>query len=391
MADTEPLPLPILDPRNEATLTEQALIRVFNASGGLLNDFSSSSVARALVEGQAFAAAEMLFYLNRLPLAIVLQYLRITGVERSLGTKAQVTLTFTLRATLAAPFTIPQGFQVLGGRYSYFTDAILVIPEGAISGQVTATAAEVGTRYNLPAYEIDSFTQPLAFLAAVTNEEAASGGTDEEPLEETIARGLAAIRRRNLVTASDYEEEAIELLGEGSVATAIGLLGGDKISYQLGAVHVFVLNASGEAPNSAQLANLQRDMSERIQIGTELYVSEIDLVPIDVEVVAQLMDGEDPNSVAEELWASLREYLAPTAFQPGDSLILNEVEFVLRLTGRVEYIQACTLNGQATNLPMPYPYSLPKANAIYCKLVDSVGETHTIILADGDPQFISYL
>lgn len=391
MADAEPLPLPILDPRNEDALVEQALIHTYNASGGKLNDFSSSSVARSLLEGQAFAGAELLFYLNRLPLAIVLQYLRITGVERRLGTKAQVTLTFTLRAVLAAPYTIPQGFQVLGGRYSYFTDSILVIPEGAISGQVTATAAEVGTRYNLPAYEIDAFTQPLAFLSAVTNEEAASGGTDEEPLDEAIARGLAEIRRRNLVTASDYEEEAVSILGEGSVAKAIGLLAGDKVSYQLGAVHLFALNASGEVPNNAQLTTLQQEMNDRIQIGTQLYVSAIDLVLIDVEVVAQLVDGEDPNSVAEELWAALREYLAPTAFQPGESLLLNEVEFALRLTGRVEYIQAVTLNDQATNLPMPHPYSLPKANAIYCKLVDSVGETHSVILADGDPQFISYL
>lgn len=391
MADSENLPLPVLDNRGEETLIEQAMIRVYNASGGLLNDFSSSSVARALIEGQAFAGAELLYYLNRLPLAIVLQYLRITGVERRLGTKAQVTLTFTLRVPLAAPFTIPQGFQVLGGRYSYFTDQILIIPEGAISGKVTATAAEVGTQYNLPAYEIDSYTQPLAFLSAVTNEEAATGGSDEEPLEEAIARGLAVIRRRNLVTASDYEEEAISLLGEGSVAKAIGLLAGDKISYQLGAVHLFVLNASGDQPNSAQLTNLQREMGDRIQIGTQLYVSPIDLVNVDVEVVAKLVDGEDPNAVAQDLWAALREYLAPTAFQPGESIILNEVEFALRLTGRVEYIQSCTLNDQGTNLPMPHPYSLPRANAILCQLTDSVGEIYTVILADGDPSFISYL
>lgn len=334
MADgSEALPLPTLDPRNETEIIEQALVRVFNASEGRLNDFSSSSVARALLEGFGFAGAELLFYVNQLPLAIVMKYLQIAEVQRRLGTKAVVTLTFTLRQALGAPYTIPQGFQVLGGRYSFFTETILIIPEGAISGEVDAIAAEVGSAYNLPAYTIDSFTQPLAFLSSVISTEPAGGGTDEEPLAEAIARGLAAIRRRNLVTANDYEEEAVSILGEGSVAKAIGLLGGDKLSYQLGAAHVFVINGNGNEPNDAQLAELRRSMSERVQIGTALYVSPIELLNIDGDLVAKLVSGQDPDEVAEILWESLQEHLNQLSFSVGETVILKEVEYALRLSG----------------------------------------------------------
>jgi uncharacterized phage protein gp47/JayE len=386
MADTEQLQIPSLDPRNERELVEQALVRVYNTSGGQINDFSSSSVARSLIEGQAFAAAEMLYYLNKLPLALALQFLKIAGVERKLGTRAIASITFTLSASLSTPFTLPQGFQVVDsvGRVSFTTDVQLVIPAGAISGTVTATCEQLGRVGNVPAYRLIRFTQPLAFLASCTNAQPATGGTNEETVDQAIARGLAAIRRRNLVTGDDYEQEAIAVLGEGSVAHAIGLLGGDKVSYELGAVHVFCLNQTGAVPNTAQLNQVPEMLAQKIQIGTSLYVSAIDLLNVDADLTAKLAVGQDPNQAAEQLWAAFQDYLNPTKFKVGESVLLKEVEYALRLTGTIANLQALTLNGLGTNLAMSYRYSLPKAHSLYCQLIDATGNVYRILRGAGE-------
>ena len=49
--------IPILDPRNEQQLADQAIAVVSNRSGGLLNDFSDHSPISALMQGFAFSAA----------------------------------------------------------------------------------------------------------------------------------------------------------------------------------------------------------------------------------------------------------------------------------------------------------------------------------------------
>lgn len=386
MADFESLPIPLLDPRNERQLVEQGLVRVYSASGGQINDFSSSSVARSLVEGQAFAAAEMLYYLNKLPLALALQFLKIAGVERKLGTRAIATITFTLSASLSTPFILPQGFQVLDstGKSSFTTDAALTIPAGTISGTATATCEQLGRSGNVPAYRLIRFTQPLAFLASCTNVDPATGGTNEETVDQAIVRGLTAIRRRNLVTGDDYEQEALAVLGDGSVAHAIGLLSGDKISYELGAVHLFCLNATGAVPNSAQLNQVQETLAQKIQIGTSLYVSAIELLNVDSDLTAKLAVGQDPNQAAAELWAAFQDYLNPTKFRVGESVLLKEVEYALRLTGTIANIQALTLNGLGTNLAMPYRYSLPNAHSLYCQLVDATGTVYRILRGAGE-------
>jgi len=379
------LDTPIIDPRNETTLVDQALTRTFNASGGTINDLSSSSVARVLIEGLAFAGAELLYYVNKLPLAVVVEFLKVAGITRREGTAAQATLTFTLSAPLATPFTIPAGFQATSTNgVSFLTDTQLIIPAGSIEGTVTATAEVVGSSGNLAAFTITNITQALSFLSGVINLEAAAGGTDAETQDQAIARGLVAIRLRNLVSGADYEQAAINVLGQGSVAHAIGLLGQDKISYQLGAVHLFCLNANGDAPNTTQLSAVSETLSPRIQIGTSLYVSSLDVVDVDVDLVASLREGQNPNTVAEALWAALQRFLDPTKVAPGQTVILKEVEYNLRLQGGIKYIQAATLNGETTNLPMPFDYSVPSAHSLFCTFVDVDGTTFRILKGSGE-------
>ncbi|AFY49018.1 Baseplate J-like protein [Nostoc sp. PCC 7524] len=388
---TEPLTSIILDPQAEEELALRSQARVFNESGGLLNDFSENSPVAALIQGQAFAGAELLYYINQLPLALVIDFLKITGVERSLGTKATTTLTFTLITPQSTTFTIPEGFEVvdLSGRYSFFTDAPLQIPPGLTSGSVTATAEEVGSAYNLAPYTIVGATQPLTFLSQVVNTEPSSGGTDAETVEETISRGLAQLRLRNLVSANDYEQAAENILGQGSVAKAIGLLSQNKLNTEeLGAVHLFLLNANQEPANQAQISQVRNQLSSRIQLGTRLYISPMELLPISGDLIAKLVPGAKLDEVINDLWEAYQDYLNPSTYPPGQDVIMNEVEYHLRLTGGIKDIQLLSLNNQPVNVPLPNLYTLPTPYSLFIQLVDVEGNIYQQVMGEGEsPDF----
>ncbi|MEH1966763.1 baseplate J/gp47 family protein [Nostoc sp.] len=394
MADTIPLDSVVIDERSEEIIIQQARVRVFNESGSQLNDFTENSPVAALIQGQAFAAAELLYYVNKLPLALVIDFLKVTGVERNLGTKAKVTLTFNIAAPQSVPFNIPQGFEVVddSGAYSFLTDNLLQIPVGLISGSVTATAEEVGSDYNTPAYSITNITQPLAFLTGVTNVEPASGGTDLEEVADTISRALRQIRLRNLVSANDYEQAAEALLGNGSVAKAIGLLGANKATRELGAVHLFLLNASGEPANDAQLSYVKSELSNKLQLGTSLYTSPIELIPISAELTGRLVPGVNLEEAFDTLWEAFQDYLNPNSYPLDQDLLLYEVGFALRATGVIKEAGYLTLNGSPSNIPVPNAYTLPSAYSLFMQLVDAEGITYETLRGGGEsPEFSGFV
>ncbi len=376
----------ILDPKNEIDIVEQAKLKVYNASGGLLNDFTENSPIAALIQGQAFAGAELLYYVNQLPLALVIDFLKITGVTRSSGTKAKTTLTFSISSPQSVIFTIPEGFEVVDsqGKLSFFTDAPLVIPVGLVSGSVTATAEEVGSEYNISAYSITGITQPLTYLAGVTNIEAASGGSDLESEASAINRALTQIRLRNLVSSNDYEQAAEILLGDGSVCKAIGLLGGDKTTRELGAVHLFLLNSNGEPANDAQITYVKSELAKRIQLGTSLYASPIELLPISAELQYNLSPGVDPQEAFDILWEAYQDYLNPSYYPLSKDILFFEVGYALRNTGVIVDGGTLSINGTPSNIPIPNDYTLPYPYSLFMQLVDKNGVVYEALRGEGE-------
>ena len=384
-----PLVIPSLDPRNEATLVEYALDRVFTASGGTLNSFAASSPARALIEGQAFAGAELLYYLNQLPEAMALAYLQIAGIQRILGTSATVTVQFNLTAVLTTSYNIPAGYEVsTTGGLKFLTNTSLVISPGNIAGTVTATAAAVGSTYNVGAYTITRLSQPLSFLGSVTNTEAATGGTDGETVDQTKARAFAAIRRRGLVSADDYEEETRALLGNGAVAKAIGNLAADKVTSRAGSVHVFCLNPNGELLSTAQLTTIQTALQAKSHVTIAVYTSNVDVQELTVRVVAKLPSGQNPQTLADDIHSRLESYLTPGNLELGQTILVKELEYLVRLSG-AETVQSVILGlvGQsqlATNLALPYAYSAAKLLDLVVELVDGAN-LFSYSYGQGDP------
>ena len=89
MARYSPLPAVSLDPRTEAQLVQQASQRVYEASNHTLNDFSAGNPLAALLEGQAFAQGEFLYWANQLPESVLANWIGpFLGAMRRLGTPA---------------------------------------------------------------------------------------------------------------------------------------------------------------------------------------------------------------------------------------------------------------------------------------------------------------
>jgi hypothetical protein len=377
--NTESLGLyvPLIDDRSENQIYQAAQNVVASRSNGQLNDFSDSNPLGVLLRSQAFAASEILYRVNKLPLALAVKLLELTGTVRRLGSKAQVLLTFSLSAPRSTPFTVPLGFEVVdrSGQFSFFTEAVLTIPAGAAFGSVSALAKEVGNRYNLPAFTVNQITQPLAFLASVTNAEPSQGGSEAETVESAIERGLIALRSRNAVSALDFEQKAQDLMGEGSRCKAIGLLAADRITEQAGAVHLFLLSATGEPANPALINRVFAEVSKSVLLGVSLYVSPMDLLPVSANIIARIIPGSDPAIVADELWTAYVDYLSPKAYEPGETLLIKELEHQLRFVTGLEYIEEVTLNGLGLNVPMPSDYTLPSAYSLRIQLVDDKGNT----------------
>ena len=373
---------PVIDDRSEEQLYQLAQQVVLSRSDNVLNDFSDSGPLGVLLRAQAFAGAELLYKVNKLPLALAVKLLELTGTVRRLGTYSTAQLTFYLSAPRTAPFTIEKGFQVdsIGGK-SFFTDAVLTIPTGAASASVSATAEEPGADYNLPAFTITQFTQPIAFLASVSNSERSQGGADEETVENAISRGLLALRAKNPVSARDFEASAQALMGSGSRAVAIGRLGPDRETEQLGAIHLFLLAPTGEPANTSIRNRVYADISSRLLLGTSLYVSPMGIKAIKAILTIKLSEGVSPATVADSLWSSFTAYLSPASYTPGQAVLIQETAFNLRFVSGVEFIQGLSLNGLDQNVPMPNQYTLPLAFSLTIEMVDSDG--NVIVLQRG--------
>ncbi len=86
MPSYAPLPNVLLDPRNEAELVQAAARRVYESSNATINDFSSGSPIMALLEGQAFAQAELLQFANQFPESVLVEWIGpFLGAQRRTG------------------------------------------------------------------------------------------------------------------------------------------------------------------------------------------------------------------------------------------------------------------------------------------------------------------
>ena len=126
-----------LDSRNTEALVRALQTRIYLESGGELNDFTPASPLSAITEGQAFAQAELLYYLNNLPEAFSLQWLRQLGVQRKIGSRALVDVTFYKVPGYQRVLIIPKGTKLIAnGSQVFVTLAEARVSESEFSATV---------------------------------------------------------------------------------------------------------------------------------------------------------------------------------------------------------------------------------------------------------------
>lgn len=221
-----PLPSVSIDPRTEAQIVQQASQRVYEASNQSLNDFSAGNPLAALIEGQAFAQGEFLFWANQLPNKILLEWIGpFLGAMRRLGTPSVARVVFSITPTdetiiVPAATQITTNANLTGGEsYTFLLDADVVISPGETSAFGSVSSEYVGAIYNVPANSITGISGSQVEGLAVSNPQPAVGGSDVETYEQVQERFFTLIRRKNPVSETDWQNFFIDLYGLGTVTS----------------------------------------------------------------------------------------------------------------------------------------------------------------------------
>ncbi len=326
------IPYPVIDPRNDGQLADEAMLDAYSLSNGALNDTSEHNPLKVFASTLSRLGAEVLWYVNKLPRALAVAFLNLAGVQRSLGQAARVSLRFSLSGAVTTPYSIPIGFEVqpdsslvnTASELTFRTIETLVILPGQSYGDVLAECTTLGTIGNVPRKTLTRFSIPYANIADVRNLEDAYGGADAESLEQVGSRALTAIRVRDtLISQSDYELTAMSLLGEGSRAIALSSIGADGSQYQIGSVHVFGIKSDRTVPSQAECDDLQNRLSALVPLGTSVYFSAATLVQVDLKVIIQLRDGFDPAQVFTDMQDAISAFIDPATYSEKDYVSLR--------------------------------------------------------------------
>ena len=311
MARYSPLPSVNLDPRNEAQLVQQATQRVYQASGQTLNDFSAGNPLAALLEGQAFAQGEFLFYANQLPQSILIEWLGpFLGAMRRLGTPSVARLQLTV-PPVDTVTTVPAGTAFLtdpdltgGEQFTFILDSDVFIPAGETTVFATASSQYVGSVYNAPANSVTGTSAINVNGLTATNPQPASGGSDVETYQEVQERFFTLIRRRNPVSAEDWQDFFIDFYGVGT-QTSVQPNRPNQGTYNYltdyllpnGQVSFFVLGPDGIELNQSQLERGQNVINFLTPIENQSHLYPVTLSQVQynltVEVDANGSFGEN--------------------------------------------------------------------------------------------------
>lgn len=380
-----PLPPVPIDPRSETELVQAASQRVYDASNQTLNDFSAGNPLAALLEGQAFAQGEFLFWANRLPQSILADWIGpFLGAQRRLGTPstAQLVATFqpsTQTQTIAAGTPFNSNSTLTGGEsFSFITAEDITIPPNATEARFAVYSQYVGAQYNAPANSINLVPSLNLSLLSITNPQPAVGGSDVETYQQVQERFFPIIRRKNPVSSEDWGDFFVDLYGSGtltSVQPNRSSFGPYNYvtDYKLpnGQVAFFVLG-----PNGVELTDTQLDLGQNavnfslpVEMEGHLYPFTLSQVQYDItfEVSSTGEYGTNLSNTSLNFRDRLYSILQPgTVFAADADPSVSDVDSAFNSTVSVtdRYRNPRIVSSRAYNTP---PF-LEAANATYTEV-----------------------
>lgn len=221
-----------------------------------------------------------------------------------------------------------------------------------------------GFRSNVPANTLILLKTHVDGIDSVTNPAAASGGTEWEPVEETMRRAPQEIKSQDrAVTAEDYEFLAKEATTDVAKVRCLGpkkIPGGgyeeSPVDRRLGKANIILVSNVPFDPEDAQSRNpaLSDDVKDQIEryldtrrvLTSELFLLSAAYVEIAVEATLYVPADQDTDETKQAVLANLQRFLHPVSGGPdgkgweiGEDLYIPRLFDVLLNIKNVSYVE----------------------------------------------------
>ena len=256
----------------------------------------------------------------------------LTGTDRLPSAAATTTLQYTLSAAREADTIVPAGSRVTADNKIFFaTDEDLVIPAGALTGNVGATCTVVGTTgNNYSIGELNQFVDNIAFVAMVSNITASAGGSDTEK--------DASYRLRIQESPEKYSVAGSEGAYIYRTKTASSLVADVQVdSPAPGEVVVYPLLEGGQIPDQEMLDTITEALSARDvrPLTDNLTVTAPTQVAYNV-TLTYYIDREDSTNATEirqEVQKAVADFVSWQQARLGRDINPTELYYRLRAAG----------------------------------------------------------
>lgn len=238
---------------------------------------------------------------------------------------------------------IPSGIIAVTSDLEYVTTESGVINESQTIS-ISAECLTEGKIGNIAAGEIIDLKNSLNGVDSVTNEDAFSGGVDEESDTSFRNRILEKIQRP--ITSGNknhYEYWAKQVSGVGK-AKVLSCWNGN------GTVKVILLSDVFDVPDDVVVENVKDHIEANRPIGADVTVSKALPVPVTIHVTVVLADGYNLDSIKSQAIDGINKHLSQIAFDENKHLSYYKVGDVIFGIDGVIDISSYTLNGGTVSL-----------------------------------------
>lgn len=261
------------------------------------------------------------------------------GIERKPGQKAVTELTITgtdgIEIEKGKIFVTDDGLE-------FETDDYVTIANGTAT--VSATALDIGTKYNVLEGTITSQLSSSQGVNTVTNNQA-TGGTEKETDKSLLSRLLEHMRSpATSGNIAHYKEWALEVDGVGDVQVVPTWNGA-------GTVKVIIIGNDKKPVDETIINNCFQHIEENRPIGASVTVESAIGVEINVNAALIIDDTTTIHTVIAKFTEVLSEYIKTLAFQK-TTVVYNRISHMLLDIQGVEDYTTLTINGTTNNIEL---------------------------------------
>ncbi len=322
----------------KSEIIEQMTTDVDTREGSFANDMISAAAYEIWKVYQALDAIVPIAYVDETSGEYIDKRCAEYGIERKEGTKATAVLTLTGTSGTVVP--VSKVF-LASDSLEFISDEKVTIAEDG-SATVTATATEIGAKYNVEAGTITKQFVNLSGLTSVTNK-AATGGADAETDTSLVARLYEYLQKSATSgNANHYKQWALEVDGVGN-AKITPLWNG------AGTVKALIVGGDNEPVDETIVANCAAYIEENRPIGATVTVVSAEKLEINVEAIISMESSTTTEAVQEAFEAALKAYLSSIAFKTY-TVVYNRIAWILlNIDGVIDYT-SLTINEGTINI-----------------------------------------